>query len=196
MSNFSPIKYILITDAITEVVTLAEIKAFLRIDGNDFDNILTLFIKVSRQIGEKITGREFVEKEFKTYLDYFPSSNYCGIELRKSKLKSITSIQYYDESNVLQTLNANDYYFTDSPEYSSIYLKKDKSFPNTYDKKQAVIITFKADYPNRPEAIKQACLSVCSYLFENSGDCIIDENNSLFQQLFYPYILGQKLFIV
>lgn len=196
MSNFSPIKYILITDAITEVVTLAEIKAFLRIDGNDFDNILTPFIKVSRQIGEKITGREFVEKEFKTYLDYFPSSNYCGIELRKSKLKSITSIQYYDESNVLQTLDANDYYFTDSPEYSSIYLKKDKSFPNTYDKKQAVIITFKADYPNRPEAIKQACLSVCSYLFENSGDCIIDENNSLFQQLFYPYILGQKLFIV
>jgi uncharacterized phiE125 gp8 family phage protein len=196
MSNFSPIKYILITDAITEVVTLAEIKTFLRIDGNDFDNILTPFIKVSRQIGEKITGREFVEKEFKTYLDYFPSSNYCGIELRKSKLKSITSIQYYDENDTLQTLDANDYYFTDSPEYSSIYLKKDKSFPNTYDKKQAVIITFKADYPNRPEAIKQACLSICSYLFENSGDCIIDENNSLFQQLFYPYILGQKLFIV
>ena len=196
MNNFSPIKYILITDAITEVVTLAEIKTFLRIDGNDFDNILTPFIKVSRQIGEKITGREFVEKEFKTYLDYFPSSNYCGIELRKSKLKSITSIQYYDENDTLQTLDANDYYFTDSPEYSSIYLKKDKSFPNTYDKKQAVIITFKADYPNRPEAIKQACLSICSYLFENSGDCIIDENNSLFQQLFYPYILGQKLFIV
>ena len=196
MSNFSPIKYILITDAITEVVTLAEIKTFLRIDGNDFDNILTPFIKVSRQIGEKITGREFVEKEFKTYLDYFPSSNYCGIELRKSKLKSITSIQYYDENDTLQTLDANDYYFTDSHEYSSIYLKKDKSFPNTYDKKQAVIITFKADYPNRPEAIKQACLSICSYLFENSGDCIIDENNSLFQQLFYPYILGQKLFIV
>ncbi len=51
MSNFSPIKYILITDAITEVVTLAEIKTFLRIDGNDFDNILTPFIKVSLQIG-------------------------------------------------------------------------------------------------------------------------------------------------
>lgn len=196
MKNLSPISYILVTDAVSEVLTLSDIKTFLRIDGNDFDSILTPFIKVSRQIGEKITGREFVEKEFRTYLDFFPYNNYCGIELKRSKLKSITSIQYYDENDALQTLSASDYYFTDDPSYSTIYLKNNKSFPNTYNKKQAVIITFKADYPNRPETIKQAMLSICAYLFENSGDCIADENNPLFQQLFYPYILGQKLFIV
>ena len=183
---------VLLTDATTEVLTLAEIKTFLRIDGNDFDNILTPFIKVSRQIGENITGREFVEKEFKLYLDTFPQCN--GIEVKKSKLKSITSIQYYDIDNTLQTLNSNDYYFTDDQYYSSIYIKEGKEFPDTYNRKQAVIITFKADYPNRPEAIKQACLSVCSYLYENSGDCVI-ENNSLFKSLFYPYIIPQKFFL-
>lgn len=183
---------VLLTDATTEVLTLAEIKTFLRIDGNDFDNILTPFIKVSRQIGENIAGREFVEKEFKLYLDTFPQCN--GIEVKRSKLKSITSIQYYDIDNTLQTLSSNDYYFTDDQYYSSIYIKKDKQFPSTYDRKQAVIITFKADYPNRPEAIKQACLSVCAYLYENSGDCVI-ENNSLFKSLFYPYIIPQKFFL-
>ena len=164
----------------------------MRIDSNDFDNILTPFIKVSRQIGEKITGREFVEKEFKLYLDEFPCCH--GIEVRKSKLKSITSIQYYDQNNTLQTLDANNYYFTDDINYSSIYIKESKEFPETYNRKQAVIITFKADYPNRPEAIKQACLSVCSYLFDNSGDCI-DDNNKFFKSLFFPYIVPQKFFV-
>jgi len=183
---------ILVTDAISEVITLAEIKTFLRIDGNDFDSILTPFIKVSRQIGENITGREFVEKEFKLYLDTFPQCN--GIEVKRSKLKSITSIQYYDVNNALQTLSSADYYFTNDADYSSIYINNDKTFPTTYERNQAVIITFKADYPNRPEAIKQACLSVCSYLYENAGDCVID-NNSLFKSLFFPYIISQKFFL-
>jgi len=183
---------ILVTDATTEVLTLAEIKTFLRIDGNDFDSILTPFIKVSRQIGENITGREFVEKEFKLYLDTFPQCN--GIEVKRSKLKSITSIQYYDVNNALQTLSSADYYFTNDADYSSIYINNDKTFPTTYERKQAVIITFKADYPNRPEAIKQACLSVCSYLYENAGDCVV-ENNSLFKSLFFPYIISQKFFL-
>jgi len=183
---------VLLTDATTEVLTLAEIKTFLRIDGNDFDSILTPFIKVSRQIGENITGREFVEKEFKLYLDTFPQCN--GMEVKRSKLKSITSIQYYDVNNALQTLSSADYYFTNDADYSSIYINNDKTFPTTYERNQAVIITFKADYPNRPEAIKQACLSVCSYLYENSGDCVID-NNSLFKSLFFPYIIPQKFFL-
>jgi uncharacterized phiE125 gp8 family phage protein len=186
----SPINYILTTDATTEVITLDEIKTFLKVDGTDYDSILTPFIKVSRQIGEKITGRDFVEKEYKTFLDSFP---YChGIEIRKSKLKSITSIQYYDVNNTLQTLSSSDYYFTNDENYSSIYINNDKSFPTTYERKQAAIITFKADYPNIPQGIKQACLSVCSYLFENSGDCVIDNNNALFKSLFFPYILPQK----
>jgi len=183
---------VLLTDATTEVLTLAEIKTFLRIDGNDFDDIITPFIKVSRQIGENITGREFVEKEFKLYLDTFPQCN--GIEVKRSKLKSITSIQYYDVNNALQTLSSADYYFTNDANYSSIYINNDKTFPTTYERKQAVIITFKADYPNRPEAIKQACLSVCSYLYENAGDCVV-ENNSLFKSLFFPYIIPQKFFL-
>ena len=188
----SPINYILTTDATSEVLTLAEIKTFLKVDGTDYDSILTPFIKVSRQIGEKITGRDFVEKEYKTFLDSFP---YChGIEIRKSKLKSITSIQYYDVNNALQTLSSSDYYFTNDANYSSIYINNDKTFPTTYERKQAVIITFKVDYPNFPATLKQAMLSVCAYLYENAGDCI-NENNSQFKSLFFPYIISQKFII-
>lgn len=177
--------YILNTDATSEILTLTELKIFLRLDGNDFDDILTPFITTSRQIGEKITGRDFVEKEYKTFLDYFPCG---GIEIRKSKLKSITSIQYYDPHNTLQTFT--DYYITNESDYSAIYANN--SFPSTYDRKQAVIITFKVDYPNFPQTLKQAMLSVCAYLFENAGDCA---DIKQFKSLFFPYIMPQ-LFLV
>jgi uncharacterized phiE125 gp8 family phage protein len=194
-----PINYILVSEIGSELLTLSDIKTHLRLDGSDYDSILTPLIKTSRLIGEKITGRDFIEKEYKTYLDYFPNysygyydnyNNYEGIEIRKSKLLSITSIQYYDENNVLQTLSSSDYYITNEADYSSIFINKDKSFPNTYCRKQAVIITFKTSFPNFPQDLKQAMLSVCSYLFENTGDCV-NEGNSQFKSLFFPYIISQ-----
>ena len=185
-----PINYILITEATSEAITLNEVKNHLRIDGADHDLIVTPLIKTSRLIGEKITGRDFIEKEWKTYLDYFPPSNCEGIQLRKSKLLSITSIQYYDETNTLQTLSSDDYYITQEADYASIFIKHDKSFPRTYCRKQAVIITFKTSFPSFPQDLKQAMLSVCSYLFENTGDCIND-GNSQFKSLFFPYIISQ-----
>lgn len=185
-----PTNYILSSEIGSEVLTLADIKTHLRLDGSDYDSILTPLIKTSRQIGEKITGRDFIEKEWKTYLDEFPVSNCIGIELRKSKLKSITSVQYYDENNALQTLSASDYYTTEEADYSALFIKCDKSFPQTYCRKQAVIITFRTDYPNFPQDLKQAMLSACSYLFENTGDCTND-GNSQFKSLFFPYIISQ-----
>lgn len=185
-----PINYILVSEIGSELLTLSDIKTHLRLDGSDYDSILTPFIKTSREIGEKITGRDFIEKEWRTYLDYFPASNCEGIELRKSKLLSITSIQYYDESNTLQTLSSDDYYITNEADYASIFIKHDKSFPRTYSRRQAVIITFKTSFPIFPQDLKQAMLSVCSYLFENTGDCIND-GNSQFKSLFFPYIISQ-----
>lgn len=191
-----PINYILVSEIGSELLTLSDIKTHLRLDGSDYDSILTPLIKTSRLIGEKITGRDFIEKEWKTYLDYFPTysydsyNSYEGIEIRKSKLLSITSIQYYDESNTLQTLSSSDYYITNEADYSSIFINKDKSFPKTYCRKQAVIITFKTSFPSFPQDLKQAMLSACSYLFENTGDCIND-SNSQFKSLFFPYIISQ-----
>lgn len=171
--------YILNTDATTEIITLDDLKTALRIDGCDYDYILEPLIATARQLGEAITGRDFVEKEYKFYLDYFP----CFIEVKKYKLTSITSIQYYDTNNTLQTFT--DYYLTDE-DYCKIY--PNSSFPNTYNKKQAVIITFKVDYLNFPKALKQAMIEVCKKLYNgcNKNECY---------SLFFPWILPQKMII-
>jgi uncharacterized phiE125 gp8 family phage protein len=190
--------YILITDAAEEPVTLAEVKTALRIDGTDYDAILTPLIKTARQIGEKITGRDFVNKTWKLYLDQFPCDQ---IEVKKSKLQSITSISYYI-SDVLTLLSSTVYYKTEDSNYSSIYLVEGQSYPSTDSRKQAVEILFVSGYgpsaADVPQAIKTALISMITVLFESAGDCAEAGSGEVaqFKYLFSGYIIPQKMVLV
>lgn len=210
--KIAPTNYILITDAATEPLTLDEVKEFLRIDGNDFDDILTPLIKTVRQLAEKYTGRDMINKTWKTYLDNFhlrSYEGYCynniypwyscgdvGIEILKSKLQSISSIQYYKDGS-LTTFSSSNYYATDESDYSSIYLSDGSSFPSDVDKrKQAVVIEFVSGYgatsASVPEALKEAMLYHIAALFENAGDCN-DCESDLYKDLYAPYKLTRLL---
>lgn len=190
--------YILETDAAEEPITLAEVKTALRIDGTDYDSILTPLIKTARQIGEKITGRDFVNKTWKLYMDDFPSSDSEGIKIEKSMLQSISSIKYYI-NDVLTTYSSSNYYKTYDTNYSWIYLVDGQSYPVIDDRKQAVEIIFVSGYgasaSDVPQAIKQALISMVVALYENAGDCAESSDGQIaqFKYLFSGYIIPQKL---
>lgn len=188
-----PTNYILVTDAASEPLSLSEVKDYLKVSGTDFDDQITNLIVAVRQYGEIITGRDFVNKTWKTYLDVFPSCN-VGINIRRSKLQSITSIEYYT-SDVLTAYSSANYYITDESGYASIYLKSSvASWPTVDDRKQAAVITFVsgygADATSVPDGIKQAMLSQIAALFDNYGDCAVDD--AQFKGLYQYYILGEK----
>ena len=150
------------------------------------------------QYGERITGRDFINKTYKGFLDCFPSS--CdGIEIRKSKLQSITSIQYLKD-DVLTTIPASNYYFTQSNDYSTIFLKEGFSWPTDVDKiKQAIFIEFVAGYGDiscdLPPLLTQALISHIIALFKNAGDCVEgSEADAQFKQLYKSFILPNLLF--
>lgn len=206
--------YILVTDAAEEPLTLEEVKTFLRIDGNDYDNIITPLIKTVRQLAEKIIGRDMVNKTWKTYFDYFLFSsfksniypffcpNYFGeytVEILKSKLQSITSIKYYS-NDVLTVYDSSNYYISDNSDYASIYLKSNATTPTNIDeRKQAIEITFVSGYgasrDDIPQALREAMLYHIAALFENAGDCKECEGG-LYEKMYYPYIITNKLFDV
>lgn len=196
--TLSPSNYVLVTDSASEPITLSEVKTHLRIDGSDYDSILTPYIKTARQIGEKVTGRDFINKTWKTFVNDFPCSD-VGIEIQKSKLQSITSIQYYVDDS-LTTFDSSNYYFTESDnQYSQIFVNDGVSYPSNVDnRKQAVVITFVsgygADASDVPQALKQAMLSHISYLYYNAGDCTSQEGVAQYQSLYSAYKLPILLF--
>ena len=191
--------YKIITPAASPVLTLTEIRAALKLPVIAAeDDSLTRLEATAVRYFENVTGRDLINKTYKAYLDYFPCVNsdryftgysltprYVdnGIEIERSKLQSITSIQYY-VNNVLTLWNSANYYFTDEDWFSKIYLTKDSIFPANIDtRKQAVVITFVSGYgpdsASVPQDIKQALSQYIAYLYENRGDCIDSQDGGI-----------------
>ncbi len=192
--------YTLITGNEQKPVTLVEVKDYLKIDDDDsHDTELTSLIDSATNKGEQITGRDFLDKTYKGYLDCFPFSSEIGIQIQKSKLQSITSIQYLVDE-VLTTFDSTNYYTTDKQEYAEIWLFDDKVYPTDIDinRRQAVEITFLVGYGDDPcdvpEDLKRAILGHIALLFENKGDCMDDQSvNSQIIGLYMPYVISRKL---
>lgn len=159
--------------ASTTPISVTDLKVQLRLDTSDTseDTYLTNIINAAVEMCEKYTRRDLINKTYVTYRDSFSDI----IEIRRSKLQSITSIQYYDTNNTLQTLDTSVYSITDEADYSAVYLNPGKSWPSTYRKPQAVKITFVAGYgslaTNVPAVIKQGLLMHAAMMYENRGDC-------------------------
>ena len=109
-----PINYILVSDfsQLALAVSLNDVKTHLRIDFSQEDIYLTNLIRTATQRFENITSRDLITKEYKTFLDNFP---YCNqpIKIKRSKLQSIVSIQYYLDKT-LTTFDSSNYYFNET----------------------------------------------------------------------------------
>lgn len=188
-------EYTLVTPATYPALDLNDAKEHLKISGSDYDAQLLDLIAVTSSFAERITGRDLINKTYKGYLDCFPHSGV--MQIRKSKLQSITSIQYYKD-DVLTTLSASDYYITDEQDYSCIHIKEDAMIPTVDDRRQAVIITFVAGYGidacDVPKLLKQAMLSQIATLFNDAGDCDMDylEVEQQYKYLYRSFIISSN----
>jgi hypothetical protein len=98
--------------------------------------------------------------------------------LWKYPITGISSIQYYDSDNALQTLSASDYYANVnegstgwSPRPVVIFID---DFPSTYDREDAVIITIRAGYTTIDYDVKQALLSWVYRKYEDPNDAVTE----------------------
>lgn len=167
--------YKLITAAAVTPISLIEVKNFLKLDASDTseDTLITMFIEAAVDYAERYTRRDFINKTYITYRDSFEDA----IEIRRSKLQSISFVKYYDTSDALTTLSSAVYAFTDEVDYSSIYLAPDQSWPLTasYNRLQPIQIQFVAGYgsaaTNVPSMLRISLLQHVANMYENRGDC-------------------------
>lgn len=166
----------LITAPAVEPVSLVEAKAHLRVDGDDDNVLLTMLITTARQEAEKVTRRALITQTWEVVLDCFPSG---GIDLPFPTLQSVTSIKYFDGSNVEQTLSTSAYQVDADSEPGRVALASGYSWPDTYDRLNAVRIRYVAGYGLAaavPAAIKQWILIRVATLYENREGVNIGNN--------------------
>jgi len=175
-----PTKYILVSNfsQLALGISLSDVKAHLRIDFAQEDAYLTNLIKTAIERFENITTIDLITKTYKTFLDNFPVDN-TPIKIKRTKLQSIISIQYY-LNGVLTNFDASNYYINETNQYSHIFLKEDKEYPTTIDNRaDAVIINFTSGFgasdANVPFTYKQGLMEYVAFLYKNRGDACCND---------------------
>ncbi len=84
---------VLVTGPTVEPLDLAEVKKHLRFTSTAEDTLIDAWISASRQLFEKMTGRQLITATWDLYMDTFPVG---PVELPHPPLIGVDSVQYSD----------------------------------------------------------------------------------------------------
>jgi uncharacterized phiE125 gp8 family phage protein len=166
-------------------VTTANAKAHLKVEHSADDTLIDGYVLAAQSEVETFTNRVLISTTFDLYLTDFPKN---GIVLPFSPVSAITSIKYYDGSNVQQTWAASNYHYNIYEE--PCVIRYVDSAPDVYeDRSDAVIIRFTAGYANAaaiPAPLVQAVKLLMADLYENRTD-VPREAFTAWMRRAYPY---------
>ena len=193
-TNYVPYgKLVLKTGPATTAISLAEAKAFLRVDSDydDDDSYITSLIGVATNVVEQFTRRRLITQTYNIYYDEFPPY----IDLQVGNVASVTHVKYYDTDNTLQTLDTSEYDVDIRVKPGRIYQAEDGNFPNTYERANSVEVEFVVGSAasDVEDAIKQAMYIVIGRYYENRQDVVmgtqVNELPLMVEHLLTPYRL-------
>lgn len=140
------------TQPTAEPVTVDELKRQCRIDIDDENTDLGIYITAARRLWEAAQNRTYVTTTFTWKLDRFPNV----FRVPRPPLASVTSIAYLDTAGDSQTLTENtDFLVNTYEEPGEIALAYGKSWPSTYPVADAVTVVFVAGFGDPADVPKE-----------------------------------------
>jgi len=164
------------------VVSVADIKAHLRITHAYEDAVIDAYADAAIISAENYTGR------YIHLYDVVGKSATFGDAaiIEHGPVNGDIVITYYDLDNSIQTLD-DSYYdvmiFNGEPE---IVYNPVLTLPSVYNRNDAVIVTYQAGYVTVPEPFKMYVKLVTAFLYENRSDSV-DKLPRFTQTIIRPY---------
>lgn len=168
---------VLVTAPAADVVTLAELKAHVRVDHDEDDAHLgaCLAAAVARVDGwAGVLRRCLITQTWAESFRYFYARR---IWLRLAPVQSISSITYFDLDGVERTVDAGDYRLQRRGGEAYVELDDDASWPSVDARDDACTISYSAGYgaasADVPSPIKSAVLLMAADLYEQRESHVI-----------------------
>jgi uncharacterized phiE125 gp8 family phage protein len=163
------------TPAGTSPITLQQAKDHMYVTISEDDTLIQSMIDTATTQTQNYTGLQLVDATYVQSLDAWQDT----IELLRNPVKSITSIKYYDEDDVLQTLTATDFILDNFSIPNKLIKDVDATLPSLKSKPNAVEIEFIAGYTDIPEPLKTYIKMTTSTFYENREEFNISKSNEL-----------------
>jgi uncharacterized phiE125 gp8 family phage protein len=96
---------ILITPPAAEPLTLAEAKAWLRVEHDDDDAVIAPLIAGARSLVERETSRALITQTWRVVRDTWPASG--RLDVLPAPLRQVLAARVYDAAGVAQTIDAD-----------------------------------------------------------------------------------------
>ncbi len=166
--------YALIDPPSAEPLTLAEVKAHLRLDGGDEDALLLSLIRTAREFIEGETGLCLIAQSWRLYLDHWPKDGV--IPILKSPLQAILSITVYDADGAAVDVSLEDHLLDGAGRPARLWLRDPPSPSRAVN---GIEIDFSAGYGEAgtdvPGTLKRAMLTHIGHMFAFRGAIAADQ---------------------
>jgi hypothetical protein len=183
----------LVTGPAKEPLSLAEVKAWAKIDASDEDALLVSVIAAARASAEQYLGRSLITQTWKLTLDLaqnglarglgegvydLPISALYGdfprtFYLPKGPVQSVTSVTTYDTSNTGTVFDASNYFVDTAGD--RIVLNDSASWPSSLRAVAACEIVYVAGYGDEassvPQPIRTALLQHAQKMYDDRIQC-------------------------
>lgn len=161
---------VLLTPPAAEPVSLADAKAWLRIDGSDADALLSSLIQAARQAVEAQSGAALLVQQWKWTLDAWPSTRILVPPI--GPLRSLDAVQVAGAAGVLVAVPSASFQVDAVGARGRIAVTGPVPAPATT--LGGIVLTVKvglaATPADVPPAIRQALLITLAHLHEGRGD--------------------------
>lgn len=161
----------LVTAPTSTPISMPEAKDHCRIDPDvdEEDSLIESMVYAATEIAENELKRRLITQTWDFVTDKFPCDSYrSGLDIKLSTIQSITSVQYYDSTNTLQTYT--DYEVDLASIRPTLYPTYPNTWPLTYTRLNAVQVRAVVGFGTAaevPKTIRQWILCAIASMYEN-----------------------------
>lgn len=172
------VAWVRIVEPTEALLSLAEAKAHLRVEGSDEDALIAGYVAAAAQWCEEFTSRAFVTQTWEMQLPSWPRGR--EIRLPRPPLASVEWVRWLDDEDIERTMNP-DFYFVDTvAEPGRIELETGANWPDGTMQVRGVTVRFTAGYgggADVPAAVRQAARFLVGHSYENRESVVVGAYN-------------------
>jgi phage conserved hypothetical protein, phiE125 gp8 family len=156
-----------------EVWTLNEVKNYLKVDTSADDTLITTLLQSAREVAERYLNQALITQTITEKLDRLSNPT---IYLSISPVITVSSFQFNDGQNSVQTFNAANYVVDNFLKPARLALAYNSTWPTLFGNINDVTIVYTAGYgatvASVPMQIRQAILMMIADSYDNREDYV------------------------